>query len=308
MGLLWESSKELDVNKCLLQLSQLAGFIYACYVVKCITEEEDSFDFIGGFDSYGYQGPQKTSHLQLQPMYMLTKTLRMKSNKWTLSYEWEPAFPSPRAGASSRQTRGPGPWAQPATTGSVSSQQFASGSGTVLQEEWERAAPQPRPRSCSTAQASSKPHTQGFWSLKKDESVEFAFKKSAKGLESVHVTGSGPGFPGHITRNYVNMPPLTKWQEPFPVRFFQGRKKTPQTAKNRKCSWLGFSALLPLKSTVHESFAPGLHLYVDNPNLNALFLTTSVQRASPLHGPPSNNRHTFTTGEAIAQNYKEEEP
>ncbi|XP_006926203.1 sodium/potassium-transporting ATPase subunit beta-1-interacting protein 2 isoform X3 [Pteropus alecto] len=51
-------------------LSKLAGFIYACYVVKCITEEEDSFDFIGGFDSYGYQGPQKTSHLQLQPMYM----------------------------------------------------------------------------------------------------------------------------------------------------------------------------------------------------------------------------------------------
>lgn len=29
-----------------------------------------SVDFIGGFDSYGYQGPQKTSHLQLQPMYM----------------------------------------------------------------------------------------------------------------------------------------------------------------------------------------------------------------------------------------------
>ncbi|KAI3364396.1 hypothetical protein L3Q82_011196 [Scortum barcoo] len=48
----------------------LMGFIYACYVVKLISEEEDSFDFIGGFDSYGYQGPQKTSHLQLQPMYM----------------------------------------------------------------------------------------------------------------------------------------------------------------------------------------------------------------------------------------------
>ncbi|TNN54072.1 Sodium/potassium-transporting ATPase subunit beta-1-interacting protein 2 [Liparis tanakae] len=29
-----------------------------------------AIDFIGGFDSYGYQGPQKTSHLQLQPMYM----------------------------------------------------------------------------------------------------------------------------------------------------------------------------------------------------------------------------------------------
>ncbi|XP_061610547.1 sodium/potassium-transporting ATPase subunit beta-1-interacting protein 2 isoform X3 [Phyllopteryx taeniolatus] len=52
------------------ELSKLAGFIYACYVVKLISEEEDSFDFIGGFDSYGYQGPQKTSHLQLQPMYM----------------------------------------------------------------------------------------------------------------------------------------------------------------------------------------------------------------------------------------------
>uniref|UniRef100_A0A673YC37 Sodium/potassium-transporting ATPase subunit beta-1-interacting protein n=2 Tax=Salmoninae TaxID=504568 RepID=A0A673YC37_SALTR len=51
-------------------LLALVGFIYACYVVKLISEEEDSFDFIGGFDSYGYQGPQKTSHLQLQPMYM----------------------------------------------------------------------------------------------------------------------------------------------------------------------------------------------------------------------------------------------
>ncbi|GLD72153.1 sodium/potassium-transporting ATPase subunit beta-1-interacting protein 2 isoform X1 [Lates japonicus] len=39
-------------------------------VVKLISEEEDGFDFIGGFDSYGYQGPQKTSHLQLQPIYM----------------------------------------------------------------------------------------------------------------------------------------------------------------------------------------------------------------------------------------------
>ncbi|GCB73404.1 hypothetical protein scyTo_0002523 [Scyliorhinus torazame] len=48
----------------------LLGFVYACYVIKIFAEEEDSFDFIGGFDSYGYQGPQKTSHLQLQPMYM----------------------------------------------------------------------------------------------------------------------------------------------------------------------------------------------------------------------------------------------
>ncbi|KAG7465676.1 hypothetical protein MATL_G00156110 [Megalops atlanticus] len=48
----------------------LAGFISACYVVKLIAEEEDSFDFIGGFDSYGYQRPQKTSNLQLQPLYL----------------------------------------------------------------------------------------------------------------------------------------------------------------------------------------------------------------------------------------------
>ncbi|XP_036398406.1 sodium/potassium-transporting ATPase subunit beta-1-interacting protein 2-like isoform X2 [Megalops cyprinoides] len=51
-------------------LSKLAGFISACYVVKLIAEEEDSFDFIGGFDSYGYQRPQKTSNLQLQPLYL----------------------------------------------------------------------------------------------------------------------------------------------------------------------------------------------------------------------------------------------
>ncbi|XP_067097635.1 sodium/potassium-transporting ATPase subunit beta-1-interacting protein 2 isoform X2 [Osmerus mordax] len=88
----------LEVAHSSLQiLLALVGFIYACYVVKLISEEEDSsikteteergrrerresrkrggrvqkgVDFIGGFDSYGYQGPQKTSHLQLQPMYM----------------------------------------------------------------------------------------------------------------------------------------------------------------------------------------------------------------------------------------------
>ncbi|XP_037058871.1 sodium/potassium-transporting ATPase subunit beta-1-interacting protein 1 isoform X2 [Peromyscus leucopus] len=46
----------------------LFGFVFACYVSKVFLEEEDSFDFIGGFDSYGYQAPQKTSHLQLQPL------------------------------------------------------------------------------------------------------------------------------------------------------------------------------------------------------------------------------------------------
>ncbi|XP_063297330.1 sodium/potassium-transporting ATPase subunit beta-1-interacting protein 2 isoform X2 [Pelobates fuscus] len=78
-----EDHRYITISECLLEYQYievahsslqiffaLAGFIYACYVLKCISEEEDSFDFIGGFDSYGYQGPQKTSHLQLQPMYM----------------------------------------------------------------------------------------------------------------------------------------------------------------------------------------------------------------------------------------------
>ncbi|PWA14991.1 hypothetical protein CCH79_00008861 [Gambusia affinis] len=50
---------------------QLFGFVYACYVSKVFQDDEDSFDFIGGFDSYGYQPPQKSSHLQLQPLYTL---------------------------------------------------------------------------------------------------------------------------------------------------------------------------------------------------------------------------------------------
>ncbi|XP_066268157.1 sodium/potassium-transporting ATPase subunit beta-1-interacting protein 2-like isoform X1 [Branchiostoma lanceolatum] len=49
----------------------IIGFIYGIYVVYMFTEEDDSFDFIGGFDSYSaYQAPQKTSHMQLQPMYV----------------------------------------------------------------------------------------------------------------------------------------------------------------------------------------------------------------------------------------------
>ncbi|XP_068125407.1 sodium/potassium-transporting ATPase subunit beta-1-interacting protein 1 isoform X1 [Hyperolius riggenbachi] len=47
----------------------LFGFVYACYVSKVFMDEEDSFDFIGSYDSYGYQAPMKTSHLQLQPLY-----------------------------------------------------------------------------------------------------------------------------------------------------------------------------------------------------------------------------------------------
>ncbi|GLD46230.1 sodium/potassium-transporting ATPase subunit beta-1-interacting protein 4 isoform X1, partial [Lates japonicus] len=49
----------------------LLGFVYACYVVSAITEEEDSFDFIGGFDPFPlYHVNEKPSHLLLKPMYL----------------------------------------------------------------------------------------------------------------------------------------------------------------------------------------------------------------------------------------------
>uniref|UniRef100_A0A3Q2UZP7 Sodium/potassium-transporting ATPase subunit beta-1-interacting protein n=1 Tax=Haplochromis burtoni TaxID=8153 RepID=A0A3Q2UZP7_HAPBU len=51
-------------------LVALLGFVYACYVVSAITEEEDSFDFIGGFDPFPlYHVNEKSSHLLLKPMY-----------------------------------------------------------------------------------------------------------------------------------------------------------------------------------------------------------------------------------------------
>ncbi|KAB0388880.1 hypothetical protein E2I00_014240 [Balaenoptera physalus] len=37
----------------------------------------------------------------------------------------------------------------------------------------------------------SKLHMEGFWSLKEGEAMEFTFKKSAKGLESIQVTSPG---------------------------------------------------------------------------------------------------------------------
>ncbi|XP_029447236.1 sodium/potassium-transporting ATPase subunit beta-1-interacting protein 3 isoform X1 [Rhinatrema bivittatum] len=50
-------------------LLSLIGFVYACYVISVFTEEEDSFDFIGGLDSYSYHhSPQK--HVQLKPVYL----------------------------------------------------------------------------------------------------------------------------------------------------------------------------------------------------------------------------------------------
>ncbi|XP_064652110.1 sodium/potassium-transporting ATPase subunit beta-1-interacting protein 2-like isoform X3 [Lineus longissimus] len=54
--------------QCLLAL---IAFVTACCVIYIFTEEDDSFDFIGGFDSFSaYQSPAKTSHMQLQPIYV----------------------------------------------------------------------------------------------------------------------------------------------------------------------------------------------------------------------------------------------
>ncbi|XP_064420282.1 sodium/potassium-transporting ATPase subunit beta-1-interacting protein 4 [Latimeria chalumnae] len=45
-------------------LISLVGFVYACYVVSVFTEEEDSFDFIGGFYPFPlYHVNDKPSHL-----------------------------------------------------------------------------------------------------------------------------------------------------------------------------------------------------------------------------------------------------
>uniref|UniRef100_A0A8C4QLD7 Sodium/potassium-transporting ATPase subunit beta-1-interacting protein n=1 Tax=Eptatretus burgeri TaxID=7764 RepID=A0A8C4QLD7_EPTBU len=63
----------LEVGHSGLQIVlSLTGFIYACYIINLFTDNEDSFDFIGGFDTYttAYQATHKPSHLQLQPVYM----------------------------------------------------------------------------------------------------------------------------------------------------------------------------------------------------------------------------------------------
>lgn len=45
------------------------GFWLACWVARTFAEEDDHFDFIGGFDSYSaYQPPTKSSRMQMQPI------------------------------------------------------------------------------------------------------------------------------------------------------------------------------------------------------------------------------------------------
>ncbi|KAK2527995.1 hypothetical protein Q9233_007771 [Columba guinea] len=48
-------------------LLSLIGFVYACYVISIFMEEEDSFDFIGGLDTYSYRQPPK-EHVELKPV------------------------------------------------------------------------------------------------------------------------------------------------------------------------------------------------------------------------------------------------
>ncbi|XP_042528164.1 sodium/potassium-transporting ATPase subunit beta-1-interacting protein 4-like isoform X2 [Dipodomys merriami] len=52
-------------------LGALLGFIYGCYVVSVFTEEEDSFDFIGGFD------PFPLYHVNEKPSGLLSKQARL---------------------------------------------------------------------------------------------------------------------------------------------------------------------------------------------------------------------------------------
>ncbi|KFP04032.1 Sodium/potassium-transporting ATPase subunit beta-1-interacting protein 4 [Calypte anna] len=49
----------------------LVGFVYACYVVSVFTEEEDSFDFIGGFDPFPlYHVNEKPTNLLFKQTYL----------------------------------------------------------------------------------------------------------------------------------------------------------------------------------------------------------------------------------------------
>ncbi|XP_062398011.1 sodium/potassium-transporting ATPase subunit beta-1-interacting protein 4 [Sardina pilchardus] len=57
----------IEVLHSALQLFiSLLGFVYACYVISVFNEEEDTFDFIGGFDQFPVlHGNEKASHLFL---------------------------------------------------------------------------------------------------------------------------------------------------------------------------------------------------------------------------------------------------
>nr|XP_033819494.1 sodium/potassium-transporting ATPase subunit beta-1-interacting protein 4 isoform X1 [Geotrypetes seraphini] len=63
----------IEVMQSSLQiLVALVGFVYACYVISVFTEEEDSFDFIGGFDPFPlYHVNEKSNNLLLKQTYLV---------------------------------------------------------------------------------------------------------------------------------------------------------------------------------------------------------------------------------------------
>ncbi|XP_068064013.1 sodium/potassium-transporting ATPase subunit beta-1-interacting protein 4 isoform X1 [Anomalospiza imberbis] len=68
-------------------LIALVGFVYACYVVSVFTEEEDSFDFIGGFDPFPlYHVNEKPTNLLFKQTYLLISPTGFSGmegmNKW----------------------------------------------------------------------------------------------------------------------------------------------------------------------------------------------------------------------------------
>ncbi|XP_054045391.1 sodium/potassium-transporting ATPase subunit beta-1-interacting protein 3 [Rissa tridactyla] len=58
-------------------LLSLIGFVYACYVISIFMEEEDSFDFIGGLDTYSYRQPPQ-EHVELKPVKPVEKALNLR--------------------------------------------------------------------------------------------------------------------------------------------------------------------------------------------------------------------------------------
>ncbi|XP_007952867.1 sodium/potassium-transporting ATPase subunit beta-1-interacting protein 4 [Orycteropus afer afer] len=52
-------------------LVAVLGFVYACYVVSVLPEDEDSFDFIGGFDPFLlYHVNENPSHFLFKQVYL----------------------------------------------------------------------------------------------------------------------------------------------------------------------------------------------------------------------------------------------
>ncbi|KAG7469097.1 hypothetical protein MATL_G00125250 [Megalops atlanticus] len=116
----------------------------------------------------------------------------------------------------------------------------------------------------------SKLHMEGFRSLKEGEAVEFTFKKSAKGLESLRVTGPG-GVPCVGSERRPKGKSVQKRRSKGDrVELRQGDKEAPTLPKTPKaperpliCISLNATLLTDPTPTVHLSICPSpvtLHL------------------------------------------------